>query len=412
MNEAITITKCVYGGDGMGRLADGRAVFVPFTLPGEEVLVEIVEDTRNFARGRVLQLLTPSSRRVPAPCPHFGECGGCHYQHASYPTQLALKLEILVDQLARLGGFSSPPISGITPSPKIWNYRNHVQFHLNALGQPGYMDISGTQVVPISQCWLPLPELELLRTQLDLSPDANLTRVSLRQDSLEEQFILLEGMEEIAPEMSLDLPASVSYQSPDGRAITLAGQDQLVYEVLGKQLIISPESFFQVNLSVAEKMLEYVLSLVPEQKGLRILELYSGAGFFSAFLAEKCQELTAVESSPSACYDFAANLDAYDHVSLYEGAVEAVLPALAEELQTPDLVLLDPPRAGLLPAARKALQTLNSARIIYVSCDPSTLARDLKHLCEAGYALQSVRAFDMFPQTYHIEAVAALTRDK
>ncbi len=119
MNEAITITKCVYGGDGMGRLADGRAVFVPFTLPGEEVLVEIVEDTRNFARGRVLQLLTPSSRRVPAPCPHFGECGGCHYQHASYPTQLALKLEILADQLARLGGFSSPPISGITPSPKI-----------------------------------------------------------------------------------------------------------------------------------------------------------------------------------------------------------------------------------------------------------------------------------------------------
>ncbi|MEL7645763.1 MAG: class I SAM-dependent RNA methyltransferase [Anaerolineaceae bacterium] len=410
MLETIRIEKCVYGGDGMGRLADGRAVFVPFTLPGEEVLVEIIEDNKKFARGRMAQLLEPSSQRIPALCPHFGVCGGCHYQHALYPTQLELKLQILADQLARLGGITNPPLNGITPSAENWNYRNQVQFHLNALGQPGYMDLSGKQVIPISQCFLALPDLELLRKQLDLSPEARLTRVSLRQDSLEEQFILLEGLEEIAPEMILDLPASVSYQSPDGRATTLAGQDQLVYEVLGRQLTISPESFFQVNLGLAEKMLDYVLKLLPAQKDMRILELYSGAGFFSLFLAERCRELIAIESSPSACYDFAANLDAYDHVSLYEGAVEDVLPALVADLKTPDLVLLDPPRAGLHPAARKALQQLLPPQIIYVSCDPSTMARDLKHLLEAGYALQDVLAFDMFPQTYHIETVALMSR--
>jgi len=179
---------------------------------------------------------------------------------------------------------------------------------------------------------------------------------------------------------------------------------------LGKQLIISPESFFQVNLNAAGEMLSHVLALLPARRDLRILELYSGAGFFSVFLAEKCRELIAVESAPSACYDFANNLDAYDHISLYEGAVEHVLPALASELKGIDLVLLDPPRAGLLAPARKALQELNPKQIIYASCDPSTLARDLKHLIAAGYMLHDVRAFDMFPQTYHIEAVAMLSR--
>ena len=410
MNEQIHIEKCVYGGDGMGRLADGRAVFVPFTLPGEEVLVEITEDSKNFARGRVVELLKPSALRVAPRCPHFGVCGGCHYQHLPYALQSELKLQILADQLARLGGITNPPLSGISPSPDIWHYRNHVQFHLDALGQPGYMNLSGKQVVPISQCFLPLQDLEALRLQLDLSPEANLRRVALRQDSQGEQFILFEGLEDIGPEMSMDLPASVAYQGPDGRAVTLAGQDQLMYEVLGKQLTISPESFFQVNLDVAEKMLEYVLSLVPTREDQRIVELFSGAGFFSAFLAERCSELIAIESSPSACYDFAANLDACEHVSLYEGAVEDVLPALAADLKPPDLVLLDPPRAGLQPAARKALQDLAPPQIIYVSCDPSTLARDLKHFCSAGYTLQSVRAFDMFPQTYHVETMTVLRR--
>jgi len=410
MHETVRIEKSVYGGDGLGRLADGRAVFVPFTLPGEDVLVEIVEDNRNFTRGQALEIRSPSARRAAPRCPHFGTCGGCHYQHLAYADQLELKLQILTDQLQRLGGISSPPLSGISPSRETWNYRNQVQFHLDAQGQPGYMDHTGKQVLPISECFLPQLELEALRLQLDLSPDAGLTRAALRQDSLGEQFILLEGVDELPPEMSLDLPASVCYRRPDGRVLTLAGHDQLVYEVLGKQLIISPESFFQVNLNAAGEMLSHVLALLPAGRDLRILELYSGAGFFSVFLAEKCRELIAVESAPSACYDFANNLDAYDHISLYEGAVEHVLPALASELKGIDLVLLDPPRAGLLAPARKALQELNPKQIIYASCDPSTLARDLKHLIAAGYMLHDVRAFDMFPQTYHIEAVAMLSR--
>jgi len=180
--------------------------------------------------------------------------------------------------------------------------------------------------------------------------------------------------------------------------------------VLGRQLSLSPESFFQVNLGVAEKLVEYVLARLPQEPDLNTLELYAGAGLFSLFLAERSRELIAIESSPSACFDFANNLDAYVNVRLYEGLVEDILPALMSELPSLDLVVLDPPRAGLHPKARQSLEKLPCKHIIYVSCDPSTLARDLKHLCAAGYELEDVHLFDMFPQTYHMETVAILQR--
>jgi len=149
---------------------------------------------------------------------------------------------------------------------------------------------------------------------------------------------------------------------------------------------------------------------LPQVQNLNTLELYSGAGLFSTFLAERSHQLIAIESSPSACYDFANNLDPYENVSLYEGLVEEVLPALAQQLPALDLVLLDPPRAGLHPKACQALEKLQSQQILYISCDPSTLARDLKHLCAAGYTLLDVHLFDMFPQTYHIETISLLAK--
>ena len=157
-------------------------------------------------------------------------------------------------------------------------------------------------------------------------------------------------------------------------------------------------------------MVEHVLAHLPQKPALNTLELYAGAGLFSLFLAEHSRELIAIESSPSACYDFANNLDSYDNVRLYEGPVEQVLPALESELPPLDLVLLDPPRAGLHPKARESLEKLSPEHIVYISCDPSTLARDLKHLCTAGYKLEDLHLFDMFPQTYHLETTAILQR--
>ena len=406
----IQIDKLVYGGDGIGRLPDGRAVFVPFTLPREVVELQIVQEGKKFARGRLINLLEAAPERIQPRCKHFGTCGGCHYQHIPYDAQLQAKLAILQDQMDRLGGFSALPISGITSSPSPWNYRNQVQFHPAPEGGLGFIDIEGKSVVPIQECHLPTEGINALWPQIDLGAEVGLTRITLREDSFGELMLVLEGNDEFGPELCLDLPISVCYLKLDGSSLTLAGQDQLTYQILGRQLSLSPESFFQVNLKVAEKMVEHVLAHLPQKPALNTLELYAGAGLFSLFLAEHSRELIAIESSPSACFDFANNLDSYDNVRLYEGPVEQVLPALMDELPSLDLVLLDPPRAGLHPRARESLEKLSSEHIVYISCDPSTLARDLKRLCAAGYKLEDLHLFDMFPQTYHLETMAILQR--
>jgi len=408
--QRVRIDKLVYGGDGLGRLPDSRAVFVPFTLSGEVVELQIVQEGKKFARGKLINVLESSPARIQPRCRHFGTCGGCHYQHIAYAAQLQVKFSVLEDQLRRLGGFLAPPISSITASPDPWNYRNQMQFHPALEGGLGFMNLEGKAVVPIQECHLPTEGINALWPQIDLGAETGLTRIILREDSFGELMLVLEGHDELGPELSLDLPVSVCYLKPDGSSLTLAGQDQLTYQVLGRQLSLSPESFFQVNLGVAEKLVEYVLARLPQAPALNTLELYAGAGLFSLFLAERSHELIAIESSPSACYDFANNLDAYDNVRLYEGPVEEVLPALIDDLPSLDLVLLDPPRAGLHPKARESLEKLTSEHIIYISCDPSTLARDLKHLCAAGYKLVDLHLFDMFPQTYHMETVAILQR--
>jgi len=205
--------------------------------------------------------------------------------------------------------------------------------------------------------------------------------------------------------MTLDLPLSVCYLAPDGSTTTLAGDDAITYQIKDKILSISPESFFQVNTAQAEKMIDYICATLPADKKLEILELYSGVGLFSLFLAPYARHLTAIESSLSACYDFAINMDTFDNISLYEASVEDTLPALDIK---PDVVLLDPPRSGMAKAARDALIALSAPLVIYISCDPATLSRDLKAFLAKGYQLDEIKAFDMFPQTYHIESIAIL----
>lgn len=406
----VTLQKQVYGGDCIARLGDGRTAFVPLGIPGEQVEIEITEAKDRFVRGRIVNILFASPDRVSPPCPHYGVCGGCHYQHLPYARQLEVKTEVLLDQLRRIGKLTNVPFSGITPSPNPLHYRNQVQFHPDADGRLCFQNREGASLVPIQTCLLPNPGIAEIWPQLTLEPDSDLTRVSFREDSLGDAMIVFEGQDEVAPEMEIELPVSATYLNPDGEAFTLSGEDFLTYEILGKTLKVSPESFFQVNLPVASAMVEHVLKLLPLNRFTHILELYSGVGLFSAFLAERATELTAIEASPSACYDFVDNLDAFDNVSLYEGPVESILPGLLPDLKTVDLVLLDPPRAGLHPKALKALITLLPQYICYISCDPATLARDLKAFIETGYTLASVRAFDMFPQTYHVETIVVIHR--
>lgn len=415
--QQVRFEKMVYGGECLGRLADGRAVFVPFVLPGELAEVEITESKPRFAHGRAVKLLEKSPDRISPRCPYFSLCGGCHYQHLGYTQQLELKKDLVKDQLERLGKLTNLPEIPITASPTAFAYRNQVQFHpawrenAEVPASLGFKRASSDEVLPIGKCLLIPDEMNELLPQIELEAGSAITRIAMRSDSEGEIMLVFEGESDEPPELSLDLPVSATYLSPSGRSLNLSGNDALVYHVLGKEFLVSPESFFQVNLPVAEEMVRHILALVEGKQNLSILELYSGVGLFTHFIAPHASQLTAIESSPSACFDFAGNLDEFENISLYEGAVEVILPEIVGKIKPIDLVVLDPPRAGLNAKARQALIDLAPKEIIYLSCDPSTLARDLKHFGEAGYHLQSVHAFDMFPQTAHVETIAALRQE-
>jgi 23S rRNA (uracil1939-C5)-methyltransferase len=318
----VTMEKMVYGGDCMGRLPDGRAVFVPFVLPGEQVQIEIIEDKKRFAKGRPVNILQASPDRITPRCIHFGICGGCQYQELDYTKQLEVKQSIMLDQLQRIAKIDHPPLQPIVPSPSSWNYRNYVQFHLGQHGELGYVAADGEHLLPITECHLPQEEINALWPQIELGEESGVYRLGIRQDSFDEIMLIMEGEDKKPPEYGEDIPVSAVYTPPDARLTILAGEDHLLFSLLGKNFMVSARSFFQVNTAMAEKMIRHLLENLDFSGNPAAVELYAGVGLFSAFLAPKVDHLTAIESSGSACHDFAVNLDEYDNVSLYEAEAE------------------------------------------------------------------------------------------
>lgn len=401
----LTLTGMAYGGEAFGRDSEGRMVFVAFALPGERVRVEVVEGHRRWARARLLEVLEASPERVEPRCRHFTLCGGCHYQHLPYEAQLRVKAEVLREQLQRLGGFSDPPVEPTVPSPAPWNYRNHVRFHLAEDGALGFVRADGRGVFPVEECHLPEPDLAALWPQLDLEPVPGLEEIGLRAGA-GETMVILHGAGDPEVEVRLDLPASVVWLGPGGAAV-LAGEGHLVMEVLGRPFRVSAASFFQVNSALVGDLVRLAMEALDLKAGETFFDLYAGVGLFSAFAAEAGARVVAVEESPWACADFEVNLAEFEEVSLYEAPVETALPAIEAR---PEAVLVDPPRAGLGRAVVEPLLALAPPRLVYVSCDPATLARDGKWLAEGGYRLERVVPIDLFPQTYHIESLSLWRR--
>ena len=389
----------------MGRLPDGRAVFVPFGLPGEQVRVELTEDKKNFARGKLLELLTASPERIDPKCKHFGKCGGCHYQNLPYEKQLQAKTEILRDQLQRIGKIENPPVMQMVASPLEWNYRNHVQFHLTAEGKVGFINAKGNSTLPIEECHLPETGINAFWPELQFESNKDVERVSLRAGQDEELMVVLESEDPETPELEIEADVSVVHLF-DEHAVVIAGQDNLIFNILGKDFRVSAASFFQVNTKMAEKMVEHLIAKLPVSASTTLLDVYCGVGLFSKFFAAKCQQVIGIETSESACEDFAFNLDEFDNVEIYEGAAEEVLPGLAGRLDSSTYAIVDPPRAGIEKHALDAIISIKPQIIAYVSCDPSTLARDAARLINGGYRLVEVTPFDLFPQTYHIESIS------
>ena len=403
----LTLTAQTYGGEAIGRY-NGKAVFVPFALPGEIVRARIVEERKNFSRAELLEVVKASPERIAPKCPHYTRCGGCHYQHLAYADQLTAKTEILRDQLSRIGKIANPPVKQIVASPIEWNYRNNIQFHLDENAKLGFISAvanpaqpdSTLSVLPISECHLPEAALNALWPTLEFEPGAPIERVSLRAG--DELMLILESDQVETPEMELESDISVVHLLEDD-TIIMAGDDYILIEVLGKPFKVSAASFFQVNTVMAAKMVEHLLAVLPVSQKTTLLDVYCGVGLFSAFFAPRVKKVIGIELAPSSCEDFSVNLDEFENVDLYEAFAEEVLPELEEYA---DIVILDPPRAGLDRAVIDALIQIRPETIAYVSCDPATLARDAARLIAGGYRLKQVTPFDLFPQTYHIESIS------
>jgi 23S rRNA (uracil1939-C5)-methyltransferase len=405
MEHEVTLTTLTYGGEAMGRLPDGRAVFVPFGLPNERVRVRLTEEKKGFARGEIIEILQTSAERIEPRCIHFSKCGGCHYQNLSYENQLKAKTDILRDQLKRIGKIENPPVKPMIASEHEWHYRNHLQFHLTEEGKLGFVNSRGRAVLPILECHLPETGIQTFWPELQFESRADVDRVSLRSGLDEELLVIFESETTDIPELDIEADVSIVHIYEEHTAV-IAGQDHLTMRVLDEDFHVSAASFFQVNTGMAEKMVKHLQTSLPVSLSTVLLDVYCGAGLFSKFFAPVCKQVIGIESSESACEDFAINLDEFENVELYEGSAEEVLPGLAGKFDGSLCMIVDPPRAGIEKHALDAIINIKPQVIAYVSCDPSTLARDAARLIKAGYQLEEITPFDLFPQTYHIESIS------
>lgn len=393
----VTIEKLVYGGDGLARL-NGQVVLTPFVLPGERATVETLEQKPGMVRSKLIELHETASERVDPRCPYFGRCGGCHYQHAGYEAQLGFKRAILAETLRRVGKLEPPEeIRVIAAEP--WHYRNRAQFHIQG-NEIGYLEARSNRLCGIEQCPISSPRINQAITALrQMLRDTRWPRfVRAIEVFTNEEQVQLNVLESERP---------VAQRFFDWCTETIPGfvPGALDYGAAGATYRVSGGSFFQVNRFVLDQM---VAEAIGDAAGESALELFAGVGLFSLPLAKRFAKLTAVESGTGALRDLRFNAErAGVTVEAHQSIVDAFLANLAA---APDFVLADPPRSGLGKVAVRELLRLKPASITIVACDPATLARDLAALIAGGYKLDGLAMVDLFPQTYHIEAIARLSR--
>jgi len=421
MSFELTPAKLVYGGDALGHHA-GRAVLVSRVLPGERVEVEEVRTAKGVIHARPLRILQASPQRIEPPCPYFGRCGGCQYQHFSPPSQAASKQQILRETLRRIGNIDWTGEILLHAGPP-WNYRNQAQFKVarKAGGPPelGFFEAQSHLVFPVATCLIVSPRLnavlEALRRLEWAEALGSLCEIDVLVDERDENVMLtLQGAsfgsegEQLANDLLEQIPGAVCVAlAAKGRA-RVFGKPALHYSVGGTSYRVSPGSFFQVSRF---HIPELVNAVTGDVQGELALDLFAGVGLFSLPLARRFQRVVAAEANPIAVADLRANAQVHGLANLH-AAGETTYDFLRRFAQSaPGLVVMDPPRSGVDAASLKLLAALRPRKIHYLSCSPPTLARDLKFLANHGYGAESIELFDLFPQTYHIEALAKLTRN-
>jgi 23S rRNA (uracil1939-C5)-methyltransferase len=437
----VNIESLVYTGAGLGRLPDGKVVFVPGALPGELATVELTADKGRYANASLVEIVDKSPERIDPACPHYATCGGCPWQVINYQAQLAWKRRFVVDALTRIGKLAEADtlVSEPLASPASWHYRNKVEFALVADPRGrlalGTHEARSNLAKPIKQCLLlpkALAELpETLSGTLNYALASEATkpyRVAIRHstNSSQTELALYSTPSGMRRAFVAKLLGDTGQFSSIVRVLTKsddASRDVRKTEVLhgrghwserlsGIRYTVSAASFFQVNTAVAEHMVNHLLQLA-KPKGKHIWDLYCGVGTFTLPLARSGATVSAVEIAGSSLRDLERNLANAaldDAVDVYPGDVARVIAEPASGLQNPELIIADPPAAGMDATVVDAIAASGTSMLIYVSCDPQTLARDTARLTEHGYRLIEARLFDLFPQTYHVETIALFTK--
>lgn len=418
--RAVEFTDLAFGGEALGRLEDGRVLFASHALPGERAVVQVVEDRPDYARAETLSVERAAPERVEPPCPYFtAGCGGCSWQHADYGAQLLYKQRVVEQQLRRIGHFEDaatlvqPTIGMLQP----WHYRNQARFTVGRkFGELCFTYRTSHRMLRVDHCWIVHPAINAVLERLQerlAGSERKIHQVGVRVGANTGQVLVTPALPE-APDVA-------------------SGQPSLEEELLGRRFRFHPSSFFQVNtlreqraipdavrtrhvpspsqgISIAEILALLVLDRIAPTGQELLVDAYCGVGTFALLAAPLVGEVVGIEEARSAIHDAEHNGRDVGNVRFIEGRTEQILPRLSLE-RRPDAVILDPARTGAHPDVFQALlsATLRPPRLVYVSCDPATLARDLRVLTTGGYHLEEVQPLDMFPQTYHVECVATLS---
>lgn len=392
----LDITDIAFGGDGIGRF-EGFVVFVPFVIAGERVEVEIVEVKKRFATADLVRIITPSPQRVTPRCSYYANCAGCQYQHIDYPHQLELKRKQIRDIFQRIGGIADPPIEPVVGSPRPYGYRNKIVVH--GPGKPGFWTTRGRSIIQIDHCPIARDEINAKLAEVSQQELENI-HLTFRCNSAGNVWTFEERR------MITQIDSGATEEGQAG-----SPPNEIEETVLSKTLHVPLRSFFQINAEVITLALEHARKSFSASGCTTLVDAYCGVGLFALMLADLAKHVYGMEVDARAIT--AANANAkrlgLTNFDFYAGKTERLLFYTLRQCKLDEtLLILDPPRSGCGRQVLKTLREQKPRKILYVSCAPPMLARDIKELIKFGYRLERVTPFDMFPQTAHCEAVAEL----
>jgi len=380
----IKIDSVAFGGEGVGRI-DNFVAFIPFSTPGDELEIEITQVKKKFVRGKILKIIQPSPWRVTPLCRYYKKCGGCCYQHIDYQHQLSIKTKQVEDAFRKIGKIANPPVSEIIASPCEYHYRGKAQFHAEAISHGwkiGFLDVSGGRLLNIEHC-------EIMEESIN-------QKLSLLRES--------RGVQQNDNDLAI-WSECLAGDSPDKESVTRV--------VKGKSFLVPCDGFFQANLYLTDKLVDEVCRLASSGKVNTLIDAYCGSGLFSVFLSPYAEKVIGIEINEKSVRYAQINAEnaGIKNAAFIHGDMEEILQrGFLPMGDRANLIVLDPPRTGCDKTVLNAITALQPEKIIYISCNPATQARDVSFLSESGYDLRSLTPVDMFPQTEHIEVVGFLEK--